>query len=123
MSGIQGVVDSVSAGVQRVVDAAKGLLGIASPSRVFMEIGDYSMQGLALGFEQGERPAARSVRDSLESLMSYAGVARLAPAYEGASAGAPTYNVYVNGARVNDWPEIQQATKEYLVRLKRLADI
>lgn len=76
ISGIQGVVDSVSAGVQRVVSAAKGLLGIASPSRVFMEIGDYSMQGLALGFEQGERPASRAVTGTIESLMEQAAHAR-----------------------------------------------
>lgn len=37
--------------VQRAVDAAKSALGIKSPSRVFMEIGGYTAEGMAIGME------------------------------------------------------------------------
>ena len=48
------LVDSVKSVVKNVVKTAKGLLGIKSPSRVFMEIGQYTSEGMALGIEQNE---------------------------------------------------------------------
>lgn len=48
------LVKSVKSVVSSVVKTAKGLLGIHSPSRVFMEIGQYTSEGMALGIEQNE---------------------------------------------------------------------
>ena len=48
------LVDSVKSVVKNVVKTAKGLLGIHSPSRVFMEIGEYTSEGMAIGIEQNE---------------------------------------------------------------------
>lgn len=48
------VVDSVKGVVNNAISGAKKLLGIKSPSRVFMEIGAYTSEGMALGIEQNE---------------------------------------------------------------------
>ena len=67
MGAIDGVVNAVKNGVESVVNAAKGLLGIASPSKVFAEIGDFTMQGLAKGIEDGEAAPVKAMRSALES--------------------------------------------------------
>mgnify|MGYP002771697448 FL=1 len=48
------VVDSVKGVVNNAISGAKKLLGIRSPSRVFMEIGEYTSEGMAIGIEQNE---------------------------------------------------------------------
>ncbi|QHB36598.1 tape measure protein [Arthrobacter phage Adolin] len=45
--------DAVSRAIGNVVDFAKSLLGIHSPSRVFMEIGKFTSQGMAIGLTKG----------------------------------------------------------------------
>lgn len=51
-----------------VVDGALSFLGINSPSKVFAEIGDYSMQGLAKGFEKGSESAADTLDGILDDM-------------------------------------------------------
>lgn len=49
LSRVQAVKDAISGAVTGVIDKARGILGIHSPSRVFMGIGGYTMQGMANG--------------------------------------------------------------------------
>lgn len=49
MSRISAVTEAISGASQAVIAKAKGVLGIHSPSRVFMGLGGYTMQGLANG--------------------------------------------------------------------------
>lgn len=49
LSKVQAVKDAISGAVTGVIEKARGLLGIHSPSRVFMGIGGYTMQGMANG--------------------------------------------------------------------------
>ena len=55
INGIMSMASAIAAKarevVQRAVDAAKSALGIKSPSRVFMEIGGYTAEGMAIGME------------------------------------------------------------------------
>ncbi|MCL1552941.1 phage tail tape measure protein, partial [Xanthomonas nasturtii] len=44
-----------------VVDRFKGLLGIHSPSRVFAQLGDFTMQGLTVGLQRGQRAPVQAV--------------------------------------------------------------
>jgi phage-related protein len=53
---VQRVIDSVTGMVNDAISAAKGLLGVKSPSRVFKTIGEQLGQGLVLGIE-GMTPA------------------------------------------------------------------
>ena len=68
---ISGIKQKASAAVQAAkgvvsdaVNAAKSLLGIKSPSRVFMGIGRYTIQGFALGLEKN----SNIVSDSAENV-------------------------------------------------------
>ena len=49
LSKVKAVKDALSSAVTGVIDKAKKLLDIHSPSRVFAEIGDFTMQGMAVG--------------------------------------------------------------------------
>lgn len=44
-------IETVKTVIKKAIDAAIAALGIGSPSKVFMEIGEQTMQGLALGIE------------------------------------------------------------------------
>ncbi|UDL14622.1 tape measure protein [Arthrobacter phage KeAlii] len=56
-NGIRGAAgmirDAVAGAIGNVVDFAKSLLGIKSPSRVFMAIGKFTSQGMAIGITKG----------------------------------------------------------------------
>ena len=57
----QGRIDAVGGAINDAIGWAKSLLGIASPSKVFAEIGDYAMLGLASGIEDGAKSATSSM--------------------------------------------------------------
>lgn len=98
---VDGLVNGITSGAFRVTDAVRGLatnaidsareaLGIASPSRVFEEIGGYTAEG----YERGIRGGTAGAQD--------AATAMVAPP-TGAGAGGPTagrgvFQVFVDGA-------------------------
>lgn len=49
LSKVNAVKEAISGAVTGVIEKARGILGIHSPSRVFMGIGGYTMQGMANG--------------------------------------------------------------------------
>ncbi len=53
-SKMAGVLNSVSEFAGQIADKAKSVLGINSPSRVFMEIGGWTAEGLGMGLLQGQ---------------------------------------------------------------------
>ena len=55
-----GVIDAVTGVVQGSIDWAKSLLGINSPSKVFMEIGRYTSEGFAIGLDKYAHMASES---------------------------------------------------------------
>lgn len=84
---IQGMVDGVVGAAGSLIDAvggavgdaigwAKGLLGIASPSKVFREIGQFTMQGAALGVEDDAPVLARSTEDAMRGMVGSAASVR-----------------------------------------------
>lgn len=84
---IQGMVDGVVGAAGHLIDAvggaisnaigwAKGLLGIASPSKVFREIGQFTMQGAALGVEDDAPMLARSTEDAMRGMVGSAASVR-----------------------------------------------
>ena len=56
VNGITGaagrVKDAIAGAIGNAIDFAKGILGIASPSKVFKKFGYYTMEGMRLGIEQ-----------------------------------------------------------------------
>ena len=70
------LIDAVGGAVSGAIDWAKGLLGIASPSKVFREIGQYSMQGAALGVDDDAPMLARSTEDAMRGMVGSAASVR-----------------------------------------------
>lgn len=56
-------VEAAKGVVNDAVQSAKNLLRIKSPSRVFMEIGEYTAEGLALGMTKGSKGVAKAARN------------------------------------------------------------
>lgn len=66
------LVDAVKGAVDDAIQGAKNLLGIKSPSRVFRKIGQYVMQGAALGVDDGSDLLLRSTDDAMRGMISTA---------------------------------------------------
>ena len=57
---------------ENITNVAKDALGIASPSRVFMEIGAFVSEGLAVGIEQTMSQPAKSISDTVGGVVGAA---------------------------------------------------
>lgn len=94
---IQGLIDGIGSMANRLVNkakkvvndainAAKNLLGIRSPSRVFMEIGEFTGEGFAIGIER----MRNTVSDAIRGITTSAAQAIGAPEYATHSASTAT---------------------------------
>lgn len=66
------LINAVKGAVGNAIDGAKKLLGIHSPSRVFREIGRYTMQGAALGIDDDADMLRKSTDDAMRGMISTA---------------------------------------------------
>ena len=67
-SKVGDMIDSVYGAIESAIDAAKNLLGIESPSKVFAEIGRQVMEGLILGIDAEQAKAAQTVADAVAAI-------------------------------------------------------
>lgn len=76
VNGVTGAADELISAVKGAVDdaigAAKNLLGIKSPSRVFRQIGQYTMQGAALGVDDDADLLLQSTDNAMRGMISTA---------------------------------------------------
>nr|DAH46698.1 MAG TPA: tail tape measure protein [Caudoviricetes sp.] len=76
VNGITGaagkVKDAIAGAIGDAIDFAKHILGIKSPSRVFRKIGQYTMQGAALGVDDGADLLLRSTDNAMRGMISTA---------------------------------------------------
>lgn len=99
VSGLAGgggaVVQALTGVVGGAIDAAKSLLGISSPSKVFAEIGANTAEGMAVGVED----TAGSVQGALEAMVAPPTSDGAAPAQTTATAtaGVVTYQISIVG--------------------------
>lgn len=68
LQAIPKLIASAVSGLKKLVNAILEYLGIKSPSRVFAEIGDYCMQGLGVGFEDGTDEAVQAAQDAVSAV-------------------------------------------------------
>lgn len=72
VNGITGaassVINAIGGVVNDAIEWAKGLLGIASPSKVFAEIGDFTMQGMEKGIDGGLKGVLKTVKNAATSV-------------------------------------------------------
>lgn len=96
---VQGLINGVTGAAGRLVDAVKGavddaiqgaknLLGIKSPSRVFRKIGQYVMQGAALGVDDDAGLLLKSTDDAMRGMISTAQDVKYTPDVRSAAATA-----------------------------------
>lgn len=76
VNGVTGAADkligAVKGAVGDAIEGAKNLLGIHSPSRVFREIGQYTMQGAALGVDDDADLLSKSTDNAMRGMISTA---------------------------------------------------
>lgn len=72
----RGLIDAVGGAVNDAINTAKNFLGIASPSKVFREIGQFTMQGAALGVDDDAPMLARSTEDAMRGMVGSAASVR-----------------------------------------------
>lgn len=99
------LISAVTGPINDAISGAKRLLGIASPSKVFRQIGDYAMQGLELGISGGASGAVGAMDSAVRDVMGAAAVTvppsswgatgATGAASSGGAAGGATYNVSV----------------------------
>lgn len=96
---IQGLVDGVTGAAGKLIDSVKGavgdaiqgaknLLGIKSPSRVFRKIGQYVMQGAALGVDDDADLLLQSTDNAMRGMISTAQDITYTPDASGVAATA-----------------------------------
>lgn len=66
------LIDAVKGAVGDAIEGAKNLLGIKSPSRVFRKIGQYVMQGAALGVDDDADLLSKSTDNAMRGMISTA---------------------------------------------------
>ncbi|EHU1482458.1 phage tail tape measure protein [Acinetobacter baumannii] len=79
LSKIGEVKTALSGAVTGVIEKARNLLGIHSPSRVFMGIGDYTMQGMALGISQNHNLPVRATQQATQNVIGTGTTAKITP--------------------------------------------
>ena len=82
------LVNAVTGAVNSAIQGAKNLLGIKSPSRVFRKIGQYVMQGAALGVDDDAGLLLRSTDDAMRDMISTAQGVKYTPDASGVAATA-----------------------------------
>ncbi len=108
VNGITGsasaVVAAITGAVGGAITSAKKLLGIASPSKVFAEIGGYTGEGFAGGVEDSAPEAQAAMTNMVDPAPAAAKAGEGAPAGGGASGGKPSVhieNLYLAGAKAS----------------------
>lgn len=92
-AGASSVVASIVGAAKGAITAAKSALGIASPSKVFAEIGGYTAEGFALGVDDGAADAQAAMAAMVappDAASPYAALAGGKAAGEGAASASPT---------------------------------
>lgn len=86
LEGGSQLISAITGLVSQGVQAAKNVLGIRSPSRVFTEIGAHTTAGLSLGIQRGTPAAVDTVR-RMAAGITVAGAATLTPGMAMAAPG------------------------------------
>ncbi len=130
VTGIKNSLGAVKGAITGAGDATIGWfkekLGINSPSRVFAQLGGYTMQGLAQGVERNQRDPLRAVGAVSERMANAASGIRFdsrrplaARRTSAVSPSAAQYNITVNAAPGMDPQTIARAVAAELDRRER----
>jgi hypothetical protein len=109
-----GILSAMTGAVTGAINGAKSLLGIASPSKVFAEIGTQTGEGMA----QGVDGSAATVQGSLESMVAPPDASPGSAGGGGAAAkaGGHTFQITIN-AEGGDGQSIAAAVRDAVLAL------
>lgn len=102
-SAFNSVISKVKAMAAKLPTAVKKVLGISSPSKVFMELGQWIPEGLALGIEQNLSP----VEDASDAMV-------------GATAITPSYDSGLIGTTQGEFGRLVAILQEWLPQMANL---
>jgi phage-related protein len=68
-AAVTSVTEKAKAAVNKVVDKVKEVLGIASPSKVFKGLGLFTMEGLAIGIENGADKYSKRINKAITGMV------------------------------------------------------
>lgn len=86
---IGAVIDTLVGGIQNAVNQAMAFLGIASPSKLFAGIGEYTMQGFAKGIDSAAGEAESAMQKAMSDVYGAAdGVASVSMKAEATGSGS-----------------------------------
>lgn len=114
------VLKAITGVVSDAIGAAKHLLGIASPSKVFAEIGGYTGEGFAGGVDDSAPEAQAAMANMVDPAPAAAKAGGASAAVGANSSSAPTVhieNLYLAGEKASDAEA--QSLSEALTRLIR----
>ena len=105
------VVNAVAAVIAAAVGAARSGLAIHSPSKVFAELGEYSMAGYAQGIENGMKSVITTMNDSMSMV---AATPRVATATAGMtnSRSYTAGDVYIHIDKISSEREAKTLARE-----------
>lgn len=113
-SAIGGVVDTVVGGVKNAVSAVGDFLGIGSPSRLMMQIGRWTAEGMAIGIDDGAPLAAKSAQQLANGVAVSPSIDATVRAANGGSSVAEQVRsalagmgIEVNAGQVTRWVDRQ----------------
>ena len=116
------IFDAAVGAVQGAVDGVLGFLGIESPSRLFREIGQYTMEGMAIGIERTAADARAAMLGATSGVVGAAEMSFAATTEVGGMPAGVVYNVIFNDARVNDNEAIRAEVDAFVLDMVRRAD-
>lgn len=103
-AGASWVVDSITNTVKGAINAGKKLLGINSPSKLFMQFGEWTTEGYQIGVDRGEPKSTRAVENFANN--SIEAFSTNALPQEGdlnnSSVDNSTYNININAGALNN---------------------
>lgn len=105
-----------------MLNKALSVFDINSPSKAFAKIGEQNVEGLIVGTKNKASSAINAIGDVAQGALraaSFSATSSLATA--GAGAGGTTYNIYIDGARVNSDSAIEGKFYDLMIELKRYA--
>lgn len=119
----QWLYDKISGMGSTVVDKVKSIFGVASPSKVFAEIGGYLAEGLGLGWDEG----IEDVNKQIDKDLKYEGeidiaaktsgfTAPITKATERSESNLENARLVINNTTVYDGDVIEEKTYEYMIQ-------
>lgn len=103
-SGASYVVSSITNAVKGAISKAKSLLGINSPSKLFMQFGEWTTEGYEIGVDKGEPKSTRSIENFANNSIEAFSTNALPQegALNNSAIDNSTYNVNINAGALNN---------------------